>query len=187
MFYNNGVIVQNIAEQLSSNTNYMGLSRFQSWPLEKCLEGEAKKISEKLCDQWLRYYNYRGRQIYSLNSITSYQLFQSYVKLCEKNSLRIIGIETEYDFYERMSFDFDKDFLGYDFIYPTSDYYSALGDEYDIVDELGFTGELNSNGLFDDVEALKHFIEVRNNKQKLLNIEPNDEFAIVRVSRVLKF
>ena len=185
MFYNNGVIVQNIIKQLNTNEKYMGLSRYKSWPLEGCDGTEVKKINESLYNQWLVYYNYNGSQVYNINSIKSYELLQSYIKLCKNSDLRIICVETEYDFYDRMDVDLNKEILGFDFIYPTCDFYSAIGDEYDVVEDLGFKYELNNYGLFDDIEQLRRFIETRNNRQKELNIEPNDDFLIVRVSRVL--
>lgn len=182
-----GYIVQyNEASQYSIHKEYTGISARKSWPLS------GSEIQNGLERDWMNAYledwntGGRGR---TLDAISDLRTLEVYVKECMKQGydIRILYVSTvpsnEKLFAESDLPDTFIADMGYDLIYPVEndDYYSALNDEREILQEAKLLLRLNAFGMFPTIPLLDTYIDWRNNHLQPMEVEPLSDFVKAHV------
>ena len=182
-----GYIVQyNQASQYSICKEYTGISERKSWPLS---DTELQNGLEQI---WMSAYLEdlnAGGDGRTLEAIPDLSTLERYVKECinQGYDIRILFVSTvqaeerwieESDLPDKYIID-----MGYDLIYPVEndDYYSALNDEREILQEANLLKQLNSFGMFPTAKLLDEYINWRNNNLQPMEVEPLSDFVKAHV------
>ncbi|HEX3045152.1 MAG TPA: hypothetical protein VHY08_10375 [Bacillota bacterium] len=165
----NGLIIQKLNDlnNVCPLTSYMGLERYQSWPLEDRTDEQSKKLTEETEERWFNYFYGESNEKYALAVVPSMEYISRYLNTCKNYNLkvRVLHIETEREEPQWEGPPLDKTFLGYE--YATSqNFYSPLSDDLFGLSTppslVNSKSVLNKYGLFNTEEDLISYIENRN-------------------------
>jgi hypothetical protein len=160
-WYFNGYMVQELKENIynQNTSNYSGVARYISWPLDQFQDKFADEINAIVQKDWSVYYQY-------VTAIYSMDLLRKYIDICLARQLhiRILKVSTNCDNPLSNEVICGK-FLGYDYGFMQSPY-SVLYDE--II--LGYKAKfghlkmlLNENGLLNNENDLWLYTNTRRN------------------------
>ncbi|NLI57605.1 MAG: hypothetical protein GX387_03665 [Clostridium sp.] len=170
-YYSNGFIIKRINGNYAGKfKNYDGIEG-DIWPLDKYTENvdlmEFKYIDSYLSEKVFRS-DVDKRSVDVCNDV---DFLNKYISICEMANFKIeilfcqterVFPKSEIEPYKQKE---DFEFLGYDYGYPGSDYYSCVyNDVKRMFKDSNFT--LNKNGLFEDEGSILEYISAREKLKK---------------------
>lgn len=180
--FTNGYIIQTQEDSMvCSKKEYKGISSKISWPLDsKCDE-----LQKNLETQWIDNYLNQEPVKRMYEFIFDTTLLSRYMQKCAEKkiitrTLYLETVETDQHFSQK---DCEGQLLGYELIYPSGNYYSALSEEWEMIPKAGLI--TNEWGLFNDEASLDKFIIWR--KAQPIMSEPLQEFVKAKVYLVSNY
>lgn len=165
MFFKNGFIVKSYQEQPFANikSKYMGIGRYQTWPLEYRDDPISVQLSEEANERWFGYGD--GR----LYAVPNLDYLYRYIKHC--NALKILTfcmqIESNRSIVTTAADVPIDQYLGYDYAdvdLSTSCLFEDLNmtlpycqDQFKLIKQ-----QLNKYELVDSLEVMQEYLRIRN-------------------------
>ncbi|SHJ09952.1 hypothetical protein SAMN05444401_2136 [Clostridium amylolyticum] len=183
--YSNGFVIKRTDSKWAKNFiesnhgySYKGIEG-DTWPIS--MDSEEIELQER---KYLNDYVYHHIEEIAFDEnfvavCNDFNFLNRYLKACEKAAFKVCVLfcetEKKQPKCEKKIKSNDKyKFIGYDYAYADPDYYSCIFHDIPRVKELS-QQKLNENGLFDTLEEVCQFIEIR---ERLKQINPISKFEI---------
>lgn len=187
-FYKNGFVVKSYEETWPNSTsNYLGIGRYFTWPLDTYTDNLSKKLNSEALERWLGYQDHR------LQVIPDVEYLQRYIKHCKDLEIEIFCLEIE-SFSNTITTQAtlnSSEFMGYDYVdvdMCTSCLYDDLyeNDVYNYKYFKDIDLRLNNYGIFSTLKDMALYLQKR--ERLVEEIGENEDYicpTIVRLNKVL--
>ncbi|MBU3131874.1 hypothetical protein KPL40_05360 [Clostridium gasigenes] len=188
----NGFIVKRLDGDFASNyKNYMGIDG-DVWPIDKYSKGLNSDDIKFLCDYIDENVTLSDFNTTGVDVCNDIEFLNMYIEACKKTDFQIevLFCETEKmtPIYEMNTGNIKEKFkfLGFDYGYPGTDYYSCVYSDVKTIPEMSHM-TLNKNGLFETEKEVIEFILIRDKLKNVLpqNIFEQGEFIIYKLWRYI--
>jgi len=170
-FYSNGFIVKWVSSEYSNKYrcpksvfDYYGIEG-DNWPIDKYTEGVDKEELEYLQNYLWENIESRVDDIDFVWVCNDINFIKRYVDVCKKANMKIeiLFCESEKPFPKYVVNSHEESnlqFIGYDYAYPSADYYSSIFNEIPRTNEMRGI-KLNQFGLFSNENEVLEFVNLR--------------------------
>lgn len=163
----NGLVIQEIndSNEFYSISPYMGIGRYQSWPLMSKTDKQSTLLTKEAEERWFNYFSGESNNKYALAVVPSMDYMQRYLNVCNLYNLkiRVLQIESERGVPVWDGPFFNNTFMGYEYSTSQSFYAPLFDDLYGLLPPslAKAKSSLNKYGLFDTEDDLNSYIENR--------------------------
>ncbi|WP_294346048.1 hypothetical protein [uncultured Clostridium sp.] len=190
----NGVIIQgcNYKSKFQENQDYngyKGVGRYVSWPLSYEEDVESKEITDLIEEIWINNYE-------CVSLIYDEWLINEYLSICKKKDIeiRVLLVESESIYPQFNDSYMNKIKLGYDYS-QGENHFSLLIYDLELSNLNNITPlkniflKLNKKMLFDDINDIKKYVEIREDLKKKNKYDFEWDFGanILKISEILDF
>ena len=166
--YNQGYVVQGKYKNIytSELSNYYGVEKYFSWPLDNDDSSESKYLNKLLWENWFCYQN-------QLETVPSIEFLRAYVQQCDARSIPTTILKLEAAVPTTFSVDElpIQEIIGFDCIVGVHLSYLNIASSYMMVHFPLSYSKINSYGLFynwEDAQSyIKEYEQLRNSGENL--------------------